>query len=609
VLLCAACELAAFLADVLLPPHVATGGLYAAVVLLGLWFNSTHGIFVLACVSTFLAVLGIVVAPGTSTPDIGYVLTTRGFIILVIWGVGLMAARHHASGDALRQTAGRLQAILDTALEAIVVIDQRGRMETFNPAAERLFGYRSEDVIGQNVRMLMPSPDREAHDGYLDRYHATRERRIIGVGRVVKGQRNDGSVFPLELAVGEMQAAGKVVYVGFLRDLTARERIEQELRQSQKMEAIGQLTGGIAHDFNNLLTVVLGNLEMLESRLTDPEQRLMLSEAQETAQLGAQLTQRLLAFGRRQPLAPRPIDVRQHMNELLTVLRRTLGETIELQDSIPGALPLVLADPGQLQNAILNLALNARDAMPSGGKLALTAATAELDADYASHHPGTRVGHFVMLTVADTGTGMPPEVRERAFEPFFTTKATGAGTGLGLSMVYGFVMQTGGHIELYSEVGHGTTVKLYLPLAEQPAPALSPAAPELAAFAGKGETILVVEDDDRVRRLARKRLESLGYRVLEAPDGPAALALLGSNPKTDLLFTDMVMPGGLTGVELAHRAREQRPGLAVVITSGYAEPESFARGLPRSAIWLSKPYTTAELARGLRAVLDGVEVA
>jgi nitrogen-specific signal transduction histidine kinase/CheY-like chemotaxis protein len=409
----------------------------------------------------------------------------------------------------------------------------------------------------------------------------------------------------MELAVGEAHVNGERFFTGFAHDLTARKRLERELRQAQKMEAVGQLTGGVAHDFNNLLTVVLGNLEMLEERLAGEDDLALLRDAREAARLGAELTGRLLAFARRQPLRPRAVDLGQAVPEAAALLRRTLGEAVELRTVLAPGLPPVLADPGQLQNALLNLAINARDAMPAGGRLTIEAAEAELDADAAETRPGLRPGRYVTLAVADTGAGMAPEVRERAFEPFFTTKGPGAGSGLGLSMVYGFARQSGGHAEIYSEPGLGTVVSLYLPRAEGAGDDAGGAAGRAPASAwpGRGETVLVAEDEPGVRRVTARRLRGLGYAVLEAADGPSALAVMERHPEVALLLTDMVMPGGMTGAALAAAARARRPGLAVVVVSGYAAPESLD-GLPEGTAWLRKPYAAADLARTLRRALD-----
>jgi len=516
------------------------------------------------------------------------------------------------SEAALREREARLQSILDTVPEALITINNRGLIESFSRSAETLFGYRAEEAIGRNVSMLMPSPHREEHDGYIARYVRTGERRIIGTGRVVQAQRKDGSQFPVELAVGEVKVGERLLFTGFIRDLTANQKIEQELRQAQKMEAVGQLTGGIAHDFNNLLTVILGNLEMLEMRLTDghptdPVQAELAREARETAEHGARLTESLLAFGRRQPLQPRLTDVGMLVGEMTPLLRRTLGETVRVTGRSDNDLWPVLVDPSQLQNALLNLAINARDAMPCGGRLTITPENTELDADYARMHPEVRAGRYVLIAITDTGTGMPRDVQERAFEPFFTTKEVGAGSGLGLSMVYGFVKQSGGHVAIYSEPGHGTTIRMYLPRAAVMDEALEDHEPQATAeaYQGRGETVLLVEDEPRVRRMTLMRMQALGYRVLEAANGPAALAVLDQHPEIDLLFTDMVMPGGMTGSELADAVRAMRPEIKVLFTSGYAEPDVVRRGQVVETRLLKKPYTTLELARTLREVVGG----
>lgn len=346
--------------------------------------------------------------------------------------------------DDLAEREAHLRSILATVPDSMVVIDEAGSVTSFSSAAEKLFGYSSREVIGRNVRMLMPSPYRDEHDRYIADYLGTGRAKIIGLGRVVKGRKKDGSIFPMELSVGEAVANERRIFTGFIRDLTSRQRIEEELRQSQKMEAVGQLTGGLAHDFNNLLTVVSGNLEMLEPLLADDEQRELLREAQEAADDGAKLTTQLLAFGRRQPLKPESVDVGSLVSGFSELLRRTLGETIELRTNIKGSSHTALVDKSQLQSALLNLALNARDAMPIGGSLTLDISRVLLDTDYAQMYPELRPGDYILIAVTDTGKGMPEEVKARAFEPFFTTKGVGVGTGLGLSMVYGFVKQLGG---------------------------------------------------------------------------------------------------------------------------------------------------------------------
>jgi PAS domain S-box-containing protein len=509
----------------------------------------------------------------------------------------------YAQADlAARQS--HLLSILETVPEAMVVIDEAGCMISFSKAAERLFGYSAEEVCGRNVRILMPSPDRDRHDGYISHYLTTGERRVIGFGRHVTGQRKDGTVFPMELAVGEAAANGKRIFTGFIRDLTNRHRMEEELRQSQKMEAIGQLTGGIAHDFNNLLTVISGNLEMAERRLENGRLRELLREAQGAADDGAKLTGQLLAFGRRQALNAKLADIGQLVSNFAELLRRTLGETIELQTVVTGHSLTALVDTTQLQNALLNLALNARDAMPRGGRLRIEIARVRLDADYVQTYPQVRAGDYILTSVSDTGAGMREDVKQRAFEPFFTTKGAGAGTGLGLSMVYGFARQSGGHVQLYSELGQGTTARLFLPATTPTSAAEGETAdPAPTARPRTDDCILVVEDDARVRRVVVARLEEEGYRVIEAADGKDALARIAEHPEIRLLFTDIIMPGGMFGDDLAREARRLRPTLKILFTSGYAEPSLAGRELAEGS-WLKKPYTSTELTARLRMLLD-----
>ncbi len=509
--------------------------------------------------------------------------------------------------DALTAREAHLTSILETVPEAMIVIDDRGHVVSFSPGAEKLFGRTAADVCGLNVSTLMPSPDREAHDRYISHYIETGERRIIGYGRVVTGLRADGTKFPVELHVGETSVNGQRIFTGFIRDLTSRRKIEDDLRQAQKMEAVGQLTGGIAHDFNNLLTVISGNLEMIEAKLPEGPLMEMISEAQAAAADGAKLTSQLLAFGRRQPLNPTLNDLGQLVSGFSDLLRRTLGESIDLRTVINGSLHNVLVDGSQLQNALLNIALNARDAMPRGGTLTTELSRVHLDADYAKMYPELRTGDFVLISVTDTGTGMTDEVKEHAFEPFFTTKSAGAGTGLGLSMVYGFVKQSGGHIQIYSELGHGTTIRIYLPWEKVEGAAAKTKAARPAgrqALPGGSETILVVEDDLRVRRVSVARLQDMGYDVIEAGDAQEALAILRQDRKIALLFTDIVMPGGMLGDELAKEARLLRPDIRILFTSGYAEPAVGGREFVVSGSWIKKPYTARELALRIRELLD-----
>ena len=382
-----------------------------------------------------------------------------------------------------------------------------------------------------------------------------------------------------------------------------REAAQAALRQAQRMESLGQLTGGVAHDFNNLLQVISGNLQLLRRDVAGNERaEKRVQSAIGGVTRGAKLASQLLAFGRRQPLEPKVLDIGRFIKGMDDMLRRALGEEIELETVVSGGLWNTLVDPGQIENAILNLCINARDAMADGGKLTIEAGNASLDADYARTHD-VHPGQYVMVGVTDTGTGIAPELLERVFEPFFSTKPEGKGTGLGLSMVYGLVKQSGGHVRIYSEPGQGTTVKLYLPRSHQVEDAL----PDETARAVHGgtETVLVVEDDDGVRETAVSLLSDLGYRVLKAREAMGAMSVIDSGVPVDVLFTDVVMPGPLRGPELARKARERLPGLAVLFTSGYTENAIVHGGrLDPGVDLLSKPYTREALARKIRHVLS-----
>ncbi len=376
------------------------------------------------------------------------------------------------------------------------------------------------------------------------------------------------------------------------------------MRHAQKMDAIGQLTGGVAHDFNNILTVITGTIGILEEAVADqPEYATIAKLIDEAAERGANLTKHLLAFARKQPLQPVELDVNALVLESAKLLHPTLGEHIEITPLLAEDAWTAMADPNQLTTAVLNLAINARDAMPNGGKLALETANVFLDESYAGLHSEVTPGHYVMIAVSDSGTGIPPALLERVFEPFFTTKEVGRGTGLGLSMVFGFVKQSGGHVKIYSEEGHGTSVKLYLPRAT----GLQQTAAEALVSAnveGGTETILVVEDDAMVRRYVMTQIQSLGYTTLEASNGSDALRIIDDVPAIDLLFTDVIMPGAMNGRQLVDEALKRRPGLKTLYTSGYTENAIVHHGrLDSGVLLLAKPYRKSELARMIRLAL------
>jgi PAS domain S-box-containing protein len=386
-------------------------------------------------------------------------------------------------------------------------------------------------------------------------------------------------------------------------------RNEEALRQSQKMEAVGQLTGGIAHDFNNLLQIIIGNLEALQRSLPDDSARLQraANNAMAGAQRAASLTQRLLAFSRRQPLNPRSVDPNALVGSMSDLLHRTLGETISVETVRGAGVWRIEVDPSGLEAAILNLAVNARDAMPDGGRLTIETANAYLDKAYTRAHSEVSPGQYVVLSVSDTGIGMDQATINQAFEPFFTTKPVGQGTGLGLSQVYGFVKQSGGHLKIYSEPGEGTTIKIYLPRLDGDSSEEESAAPLSAPEGSAAETILAVEDDEDVRQQSVEALGELGYHVLEAADGPSALRILRREAHVDLLFTDVVLPGGLTGAQVAAEAQAIQPGIKVLFTTGYARNAIVHNGrLDPGVQLITKPYSFVDLAAKIRDVLDGL---
>ena len=508
--------------------------------------------------------------------------------------------------DALRQSEERFRLIARAANDVLWDWDLLAGTIWWNEAMQTVFGYS-------------PGALEPGEDGWLKRIHAEDRGRVAeSVHEAIAGTTSSWSAEYRFLRADGREAividrgflirdeAGKATrMLGSIIDVTERRELDERLRQSQRLEAIGQLTGGIAHDFNNLLTVILGNSELLLEHLeARPQARQLAEMTGEAAARGAALTNRLLAFARRQPLAPRPLDVNRLISGMDGLLRRTLTEEIEVELVRGGGLWVAEVDSAQLESALLNLAINARDAMPDGGRLTIETANASLDDSYAAAHLDVSPGQYVMISVSDSGSGMPAEVAARAFDPFFTTKAIGKGSGLGLSMVYGFVRQSGGHIKIYSETGEGTTVRLYLPRANADSCPTEPV-PEAPAIVGGREHILVVEDDALVREHLIGQLKGLGYRVTGAASGHEALERLARHADIDLLFTDVVMPGGMNGRQLADAARLDRPDLKVLFTSGYTENAIVHHGrLDRGVHLLSKPYRRQELASKLRRVLD-----
>jgi len=495
-----------------------------------------------------------------------------------------------------------LATVIDNMHDAIIVHRDNAVVLANQRFVQLVGAESSEQVIGQSPLAFYPAELRDSV--------ARRVRYVMSGGASVplveqRLVRRDGKAIDVEATSIAFADRGRRTALSIYRDITDRKAAELQLRQAQKMEAVGQLTGGMAHDFNNLLTVIVANLDILGESLHADKKSLELVEAALGGALrGAKLTHRLLAFARKQPLEPQVIDLNERLPTLVEMLRRTLGEQIRVELKLADGLWPTCADPSQVEDALLNLAINARDAMPQGGTLTIETGNGSLDADYAARNPEIAPGDYVLLSVTDTGTGMPPEVIAHAVEPFFTTKEQGKGTGLGLSMIYGFAKQSGGHLKIYSEVDHGTTVRLYLPRAVEagataPDPMLS-----VPALPGGRETILLVEDNDEVRAAAIRQLTDLGYRVRAAANGPAGLALLDADDAVDLLFTDIVMPERMTGYELAQAVRARRPQIKVLFATGFAEAPAAAQQPQPGALVLRKPYRKQELAEKVRMALD-----
>ncbi|HEY0851489.1 MAG TPA: ATP-binding protein [Bradyrhizobium sp.] len=513
-----------------------------------------------------------------------------------------------AAHEELRRSSSVMESAFRSMAEAVLVIDCNGEVMLSNPAAEKMLRYRS----GMNVVKLRALAAVFHADGVTPL-----AAQDLPAARALRGEKFNDLEFvarpysgnpPLHLVVSGRplrEASGTISGAALIyHDITASRETERKLQQAQKLEAMGKLTGGVAHDFNNMLTIITGNTETLVAGLQDrPALRATAALIDQAAQRCSELIEHLLAFARRQPLHPRNIDVNAAISDVAKLLRPTLGEQIEIVTVLDPQLAAAHLDASQLANSLLNMAINARDAMPNGGRLTLETRMVTHEESGLDSPAGTGPGRYVMIAVGDTGSGMPAHVRDKVFEPFFTTKEVGKGSGLGLPMVYGFVTQSGGHIRVDSEEGHGTTIRLYLPPAEGSAvKAVAKAEPA----AGGSETILVVEDDALVRNFVTAQLAGLGYRAVAAADGPSALEKLKDGERFDLLFTDVVMPGGMSGRQLADQAQKIRPGVKVLYTSGYTDDTIMHHGrLDPGVLLLQKPYRKGELARMVRKALGG----
>ena len=501
---------------------------------------------------------------------------------------------------ALDQEIEERQRIFETSHDLILVTDTAGNFVQVSPSARIILGYDPAEMIGHSAVEFIHPDDLDSTRREMRAARRGKEMRNFETRYVHK----DGQAVTLNWTGTWSEPVRRHFFIG--RDLTEKQAAEAQLRHIQKMDAIGQLTGGVAHDFNNILTVITGTIGILEEAVAkQPELVAITRLIDEAAERGANLTKHLLAFARKQPLQPLEVDVNSLVLEAAKLLHPTLGENVEITPLLAEDAWTALVDPNQLTTAVLNLALNARDAMPNGGKLALETSNIYLDENYAGMHSEVTSGNYVMVAVSDTGTGIPAALLERVFDPFFTTKEVGKGTGLGLSMVFGFVKQSGGHIKIYSEEGHGTSVKMYLPRAT----GLNQTAAEAAVSSnieGGTETVLIVEDDSLVRRYVMTQIESLGYTTLEAANASDALQIIDAAPSVDLLFTDVIMPGVMNGRQLVDEALKRRPQLKTLYTSGYTENAIVHHGrLDSGVLLLAKPYRKSELARMLRLALDG----
>jgi PAS domain S-box-containing protein len=599
---------------------VCTTWALSLVALVVLWRRRPHSVldlWLMVVVVAWLADIALAAVLNAGRFDLGfyvgriYGLLAASFVLMALLiETGALYARladvyetdRRRAADEISSINARLDTLLESSPLPVFSLDSQGRVATWNAAAERIFGRPAGEMIGQDFAALPEN---------IGNNFATAHARVMAGERLqdlqMRWLHHDGRPLDIVHSGAPVREAGErvggAVYVS--EDVTARRKLERQLAQAQKMEAVGQLTGGIAHDFNNILTVITGTIEILADGVADrPGLADIAKLIDEAATRGAELTRQLLAFARKQPLQPQKTDINALTTEAASLLRPTLGEQVEIESVLEADAWPTLIDRGQLVTAIINLGINARDAMPGGGKLTLETANVMLDESYARINPDVHAGPYVMVAVSDTGTGIPAALLDKVLEPFFTTKEVGKGTGLGLSMVYGFVKQSGGHIKIYSEEGHGTSIKLYLPRASDLGLPAAEAAPAAAQEGGQ-ECILVVEDDRMVREHVVAQLNNLGYRTLAAADAAAALALLDGGAEPDLLFTDVIMPGGINGRLLADQALRRRPGLKVLFTSGYTETAIVHHGrLDPGVLLLAKPYRKIDLARMVRKALE-----
>jgi len=509
----------------------------------------------------------------------------------------------------------------------MVCVDRDGRIALVNAQAERLFGYRREELAGQPVEILVPDASKRSHPAHCSGYMADPRPRPMGAGMELAGRRRDGGTFPAEISLSAIDTDDGILVMAAVRDVSERlelqvererlksqaerDRLERQLHQAQRLESLGQLAGGVAHDFNNLLAVISNYAAFVSEEVAkEPPQvgwqavRDDIQQIELAAERAAGLTHQLLAFARREMVQPRALNLNEVVERVEELLVRTLGEHVELSTDLAAGLYPVIADPGQMEQVLVNLAVNARDAMPAGGKLTVGTRTTEIDSAHAASRVGLSPGQYVALKISDTGTGMPKEVIDRAFEPFFTTKAKGDGSGLGLATVYGIITQARGYVQIYSEPGLGTTITILLPATSQPVQAAAPPQQAAQGGGGDGETVLIVEDEAAMREVTHRILARNGYQVITATSGPEAIETASGHPcGIDILLTDVVMPQML-GKEVADRIRAIQPAVKVLFMSGYTLGVLDTQGVLEAGVNLiEKPFSEACLLAKLREVM------
>lgn len=504
----------------------------------------------------------------------------------------------------VRESEARFRKIFENAATGIAIADWRGQLLQCNPTCCTLLGYGEDELRDLNFHDLIHPEDRASHLTHVEELRAGKTASFHIEDRFV---RKDGRIILAEKFVSLLpdESGQQAQLIALFTDVTGSRHIERMLHDKQRFESLGRLTGGIAHDFNNLLTIISGNLQLVEMGMEDPHKRSYLADANRATEIGARLNQRLMTFARQRRLEPVQVDLNQLVDGLLDLVRSTVGGSVVVKTKLSAEPATILVDASEMENAILNLALNARDAMANGGTLRIESHNVELDAEAAATMPGITPGAYLRLSVTDTGVGMTKDVLARAFEPFFTTREEGEGMGLGLSTIYGFVRQSGGHASIDSELGRGTTAHIYLPIrAGTATQEIKRVSIDRRAVHGKGEVILAVEDNPAVLRLTVKRLKLLGYNVVEADSGQAALALVAAGNSIDLVFSDIIMAGGISGFELAKRLRSSCPALPILLTSGFPDATAlreFSNGYEFKV--LRKPYSQDDLGLAIAAAL------